>query len=234
MVFQAIRKSTAPEMVARQILEKISRGELEPGQRLPSQRDLANALAVGRSSVREAINALVVMGYLEVKHGKGTFVAARLPSEKNAVQKLGSALETGSLVDLMEVRQLLECKSAALAAERADQEQIERLQASLRAMETADTDYKAFLKADLGFHSVLAEAAGNSIICEMMKLITSKVSRQHARLRTGLLSPEYRRRSISTATKVVAAIAAGDQKQARRQMELHLGLIASELKDIVP
>ena len=234
MVFEAIRKSTAPEMVARQILDKITGGQLKPGQRLPSQRELAQALSVGRSSVREAINALVVMGYLRVKHGQGTFVCLNLPDSDDAVKKLGSALETGSLLDLMEVRRLLECKSAALAAERADQQQIERLEAILEAMGKATGDYQGFLEADLAFHSALAEASGNSIICEMMKLITKKVSRQHARLRTGRLSPEYRRLSIETAAEVVAAIAAGDSRQARLEMEKHLSLIDDQLKEIVP
>jgi len=234
MVFEAIRKSTAPEMVARQIMDRITSGQLKPGQRLPSQRELAQALSVGRSSVREAINALAVMGYLQVKHGQGTFISLNLPDADDAVKKLGSALEAGSLMDLMEVRQLLECKSAALAAERADQQQIERLEATLEAMENATGDYQGFLEADLAFHSALAEASGNSIICEMMKLITGKVSRQHARLRTGRLSSEYRRLSIVTAANVVAAIAAGDARQARAQMAKHLGLIDDQLKEIVP
>ncbi len=234
MVFEAIRKSTAPEMVARQILDRITGGQLKPGQRLPSQRELAQALAVGRSSVREAINALVVMGYLRVKHGQGTFVARNLPSSDEAVKKLGSALEAGSLMDLMEVRRLLECKSAALAAERADRQQIEQLRANIEKMEQATGRYQVFLEADLDFHAALAEASGNSIICEMMKLITAKVSRQHSRLRTGRLAPDYRKQSIITASQVVDAIAAGNPRQARLLMEKHLGLIDDQLKEIMP
>ena len=69
MAFVTIRKSSAPEMVAEQIIERISDGELSPGSCLPSQRELARMLGVGRSSVREAINALVVMGYLKPLQG---------------------------------------------------------------------------------------------------------------------------------------------------------------------
>jgi GntR family transcriptional repressor for pyruvate dehydrogenase complex len=77
-------------------------------------------LGVGRSSVREAINALVVMGYLEPLQGKGTFIKAVLPVADTGIEKLNAAFSAGSIFDLMEARVLLECRSAALAAERAD------------------------------------------------------------------------------------------------------------------
>ncbi len=80
MVFEAIRKATAPEMVVAQILNKLKKGDLKPGGQLPSQRELAQLLGVGRSSVREAVNALTVMGYLDVRQGKGTFIRQELPA----------------------------------------------------------------------------------------------------------------------------------------------------------
>jgi GntR family transcriptional repressor for pyruvate dehydrogenase complex len=87
MAFETIRRSSAPEMVAEQIINKIAGGELAPGSRLPAQRDLARMLGVGRSSVREAINALVVMGYLEPLQGKGTFIKAVLPCQVTRISK---------------------------------------------------------------------------------------------------------------------------------------------------
>ena len=80
MVFEAVRRNTAPEMVVEQILHKISTGELPPGTRLPAQRDLAVSFGVGRSSIREALNALAVMGYLDVQQGRGTFIAEEFPA----------------------------------------------------------------------------------------------------------------------------------------------------------
>ena len=72
MAFEMVRKNKASELVAEQIIKQIRSGELVPGNQLPSQRELSELLGVGRSSVREAINALEVMGYLEVQQGKGT------------------------------------------------------------------------------------------------------------------------------------------------------------------
>ena len=80
MTFETIHKRSAPEKVVEQILQKVKAGELLPGSRLPSQRELAQIMGVGRSSMREAINALVVMGYLEAIHGKGTFIRKALPA----------------------------------------------------------------------------------------------------------------------------------------------------------
>ena len=108
MVFETIRKNTAPEMVVEQMLKKISSGEIATGARLPSQRELAQSFGVGRSSIREALNALAVMGYLDVQQGRGTFITRELPGTDPSMAKLKTALEAGSLLDLIELRETLE------------------------------------------------------------------------------------------------------------------------------
>jgi len=183
MAFETIRKSTAPEMVVEQILKKLQTGELKPGSQLPSQRELAQFLGVGRSSVREATNALAVMGYLEVLQGKGTFIRSDLPSTDVSTAQL-----------------------------KADQQ---------------------FLEADLEFHYALAEATGNAVICEMMKLVIEKVLAHHGRLRTKLLSARFREYSTETAKKVIVHVGDGNAAKASELMRNHLNAINSELKDIV-
>ena len=118
MSFETIQKQSAPEMVAGQIIQRIRSGELPPGSRLPAQRELAQIMGVGRSSVREAIHALVVMGYLETVQGSGTFIRGSLPVPAMSAAALSAALRTVSLLDLMDAREFLECKSAELAAAR--------------------------------------------------------------------------------------------------------------------
>ncbi len=233
MAFETIRKSTAPEMVVEQILKKLQIGELQPGSQLPSQRELAQHLGVGRSSVREAINALAVMGYLEVLQGKGTFIRQELPSTDMSTTQLKAALEAGSIFDLMEARELLECKSAELAAERLDHQHLQRLQKAHHKIANSGEDYQQFLEADLEFHYVLAEATGNAVICEMMKLVIEKVVAHHARLKTKLLSQRFRDYSIETAEKVVQHVANNEGDLAAGFMRKHLNAINSELKDIV-
>jgi GntR family transcriptional repressor for pyruvate dehydrogenase complex len=233
MQFETIRKPSAPEMVAEQILAKIRSGELAPGGRLPAQRDLAVMLGVGRSSVREAINALVVAGVLEAIHGKGTFVTHASRSDAGLL-KLKAALGAGSLLELMEARELLECKTAALAAERADGAQMQGLHKVLVQLAGDHGDYAHFLQADIEFHFRLAEATGNCVICELTKLVLDKVVAQHKELRTGRLSDAYRNQSVDTARRVVAAIEEGDGAAAACWMAAHLNAIREELVEILP
>jgi len=233
MVFEAIRKSSAPDMVAEQIIEKITDGELAPGTRLPAQRDLARMLGVGRSSVREAINALVVMGYLEPLQGKGTYIKDVLPTSDPGIEKLAAAFSASSIFDLMEARELLECRSAALAAERADDAQIRNLKAAMKKVRETEADYAIFLDADICFHAAVADAAGNVVLCELSKLLLDKVAAHHKALKTVLLPPAYREVSIRTAARVVEAIEAGDGDAAARWMAQHLYAIRDELKNII-
>ena len=235
MGFETIRKSTAPEMVVEQILEKLETGELLPGGQLPSQRELAQLFGVGRSSVREATNALVVMGYLEVIQGRGTFIRQQLPGTDPSTAKLKNALAAGNIFDLMEARELLECKSCELAAERADEARLRPLEEALdEARATAPDDYPRFLDADLKFHYALAEATDNDVICEMMKLVIEKVLAHHSRFRTKYLSVNFRKFSIESADRVIACVRAGDGNQAAEWMRQHLNAIRGELKDIIP
>jgi GntR family transcriptional repressor for pyruvate dehydrogenase complex len=233
MDFETIRKSSAPEMVAEQIIGKITSGELRPGTQLPSQRELAQMLGVGRSSVREAINALVVMGYLEPQQGRGTFINTDLPTVDPGMEKLRLAFSAGSIFDLMEARELLECRSAALAAERADTRQIKNLNAIMQAVAGTEKDYSIFLAADIRFHAAVAEAAGNVVLGELTKLVLEKVVAHHNQLNTALLPPAYREVSIRTAARVVEAIETGDADGAARWMAQHLDAIRDELKNII-
>ncbi len=233
MQFETIHKPSAPEMVAEQILAKIRSGELAPGGRLPAQRDLAVMLGVGRSSVREAINALVVTGVLEAVHGKGTFVTQGSGGEIG-LQKLKAALGAGSLLELMEARELLECKTAAMAAERADEAQIGGLRKVMSRLSGSHVDYAHFLSADLEFHSRLAEATDNRVICELTKLVLDKVVALHKELRTRRLSNAYRHESVDTARRVVTAIEEGDSAEAAHWMAVHLNAIRHELMAVLP
>ena len=233
MAFETIRKSSAPDMVAEQIIERIAGGELAPGTQLPAQRDLAQMLGVGRSSVREAINALVVMGYLEPLQGKGTFIKDVLPTSDPGIEKLAAAFSAGSIFDLMEARELLECRTATLAAERADDAQILNLKAAMKKVSGTQTDYAIFLDADICFHAAVADAAGNVVLCELSKLVLEKVAAHHKALKTVLLPPAYREVSIRTAARVVEAIEAGDGDTAARWMAQHLYAIRDELKNII-
>ncbi|MBC2742634.1 MAG: FadR family transcriptional regulator [Desulfosarcina sp.] len=133
----------------------------------------------------------------------------------------------------MEARELLECRSAALAADRADAGQIRNLKAAMKKVMGTETDYAIFLDADIQFHATVAEAAGNVVLCELTKLVLEKVVAHHNALKTALLPPAYREVSTRTAARVVEAIEAGDGDGAARWMAQHLDVIRDELKNII-
>ena len=231
--FDIIRKRSAPEKVVEQILKKIKSGELAPSKRLPSQRELAVLLGIGRSSIREATNALVVMGYLEVHHGKGVFVRLGLPKATYSISELSGALKAGNILDIIECREALECKSVKLATERAEKSHIKQLKNVVRKMEQYTTDYEKFLNADMDFHKTIAEAANNPVIYEMTKLLLDKVIAHHSQFKTRLFSPVYFQASIDTAKQVIAFIEQGNAAKAVNRIKKHLNAIQSELKDLV-
>jgi GntR family transcriptional repressor for pyruvate dehydrogenase complex len=234
MDFEAIRRNTAPEMVVEQLLRKIKSGEIAPGSRLPSQRDLALSFGVGRSSIREALNALAVMGHLDVQQGRGTFVAQTPPQEADSsLKKLKAALKAGSLLDIVELREILECKAAELAADRIEARQLGQLKLILREMDENSNDYSRFFKADIEFHALLSEATANQIFCEMVRFLLEKVVDHHEQFQTRLLSPEYRAHSVRTLKQVIASLEREDGRGAAEWMRDHLNAIRRELKAIL-
>jgi GntR family transcriptional repressor for pyruvate dehydrogenase complex len=217
-------------MVAAQILKKIENGELAPGGQLPAQRELAELLGVGRSSVREATNALVAMGYLEVLQGKGTFVKKVPPSNGSAGAHLQAVIEAGSITDLMEAREFLECTSAELAARRAGSTGIEQMESALATIRASGGDIDNFLAADLDFHLALAEATDNAVIAEMTKLVIDQVHRHHASFANTLLSAAARERTFRSARRIVDRVRAGDGPAASDCMREHLHAVGTELR----
>jgi GntR family transcriptional repressor for pyruvate dehydrogenase complex len=231
VAFEAVRKSTAPEIVVEQILKKLQSGEITTGARLPSQRELALSFGVGRSSMREALNALAVMGYLDVQQGRGTFIAQELPGTSPSISKLQAALKAGSLLDVIELRETLECK--ADSAERAESLHLRRLNQALRDMEDSRENYRRFLQADVEFHTTLAEATTNQIFSEILRFLLEKVVGHHETFKTTLISLEYRSRSIHTLKQVLACVKREDGRGAAEWMREHLNAIRRELRHYI-
>ena len=128
--FRSIPKlPSLPEVVFKEVQRLIADGELQPGDRLPSETEMAERFGIGRSSIREAMRALQLLGAIEVIQGKGTFVreAGILP----LVVDWARISEIGVISEVMEARQFLEVLLAQLAAERATDEDIEALRNAL-------------------------------------------------------------------------------------------------------
>lgn len=170
MSFQPIKIKKIYEEIVEQLKEMISNGELKPGQRLPSERDMAESLGVSRASVREALTALEAIGILDIRPGEGTFVRETSVSTTFAPLAMVLEMEQNPGGQLMEVRRVLETEMAALAAQRATEEDIKNIETSLNRMKTAKTISQA-VEADLRFHFSIAEATHNTILLRIMNTV---------------------------------------------------------------
>jgi len=171
------------DTVAVEIEKRILEGSLKPGDRLPSERDLAVELGVSRPSLREAIHKLVSKGLFTTRHGGGTYVTDRL--EAHFVDPWKDMLQGHPLLhqDMLEFRQMLEAQAACLAADRAtdvDMDRMEAAHATLEVLFEAGNDMAACIEADVAFHQSVAEAAHNMLIghltASLMRVIHGHVS----------------------------------------------------------
>lgn len=233
MTFELIQRNKTPEIVAEQILKQIQSGQLPPGSRLPSQRELSELLGVGRSSVREAVNALAVIGYLKIQQGKGTFIQTPLPDKNFSVSKLKSALGASSLLGLKEVQVSLECKAARLAAQRADEKQIQRLKAALDEMKTCKSNYQKVMQADKQFHMILAESSENNVLTEMIALTIQSVDSHYASFDIEHLSNHFINETIRSFDELVKALQQKDGTKAAQWMTYHVNLVIEEFGNII-
>jgi GntR family transcriptional repressor for pyruvate dehydrogenase complex len=214
-------------MVVEQILDSLNTGEFKAGEKLPSQMDLADMFRVGRSSVREAIKALDVMGYLDVVQGRGTFFKKDIPSDDQSLTDLRNALDSVAFSDLMKARVILECSAVELAAASVDPNLIHGLRESVKKLQESEEDREKFIKIDLAFHLALAEATNNIVIYEMMKLLLEKVHNHH--LVYFGISSEMREETILTANQILSYIIKREGRKAAACMRRHLNIIIDAL-----
>ena len=163
-----VSRASLSDEIIQQIIDLISRGVLKPGERLPSERDLCKQFGVGRTSLREALRSLSVMGMLDVRLGEGTFVSQDSDRYLEKTLQWGLLLDPKVIEDLVETRMFLESQTAYLAAQRATTENLEEIGESLRGMETHLDVPDKFLEYDLQFHLAVARATQNSILSYLL------------------------------------------------------------------
>lgn len=163
-----IRQRRVSDQVFEQLKDLIFRGTLKPGDKVMPERDLAEALNVSRTSVRNAINKLVTLGYLQHKQGQGTFVRSSVGFGSNPFALAFEDPEV-TLVTVLEVRMGLECNAAGLAARRASQEDIRMITRHLDVMKEEVTRGLLGTEADVGFHMAIAYATQNPLQVLIMK-----------------------------------------------------------------
>lgn len=222
----AVPAGTPVSGVAGRMLELFTGGDLEPGTRLPPERQLATALGVGRSAVREALAALEILGIVDVRPGSGTYLRGSASELLPQTLSWGLMIGERSTDQLMELRAGLESYCARLAAERISAEQIAALRESIEGMREGFEDLDTFVAADAAFHAVLGEAAGNPIVTDLLA-----VSRQLLRVYNdrSVHEPEDMRTALEEHSAILEALEAHDGDRAASAMIAHMATARARL-----
>ncbi len=213
------------DQVFDQLRELIFRGTFQPGEKIMTERELADALGVSRNSVREAINKLVALRFLEQRQGQGTFVR----SIDEAVQiPLAAVMESqdASLIDLLEMRMGIECASASLAAKRATVKDLETIAKALEEMEVDTAAGGLGTEGDLAFHLAIASATKNPLQVYIMKNVVDFL---HVGIRENLLhlyeDPANIDEILLQHEAIYQAIRSGDADAAFKTMKNHINYV---------
>lgn len=204
----------------------ISSGGLSPGGRLPAERELAVSFGVSRSSLRQALKVLEIMGVISQRVGDGTYLNPAAPAILSEPMEFLILLDGISFHELMEARRIVEPELAARAAMRATLEDAAELAAVHAEMEACKTDSVRFVEADLKFHQTIFRISGNRV-CSMMFTVVHHSVHKLMELTSSLVNPEH---TLGLHRRITTAIRKADAESARQRMIEHLddaaGLLA--------
>ena len=218
---RAVKKKRIHEEIIAQIRQELEDGRLNPGDRLPSERELSERFQVSRASVREAIRALESMGLVTIKTGEGTYVAT---GSEVLLSPLTSIIlqQKDVLLDIFEARKVIEPEIAALAAQRAGPEEILQMEEVLvdQARQIAQGD--SGVEADTAFHSLLTQSTKNKVFLRLNDAVVDSLRETRER---SLQIHGRAARSLAGHQEILRAIRAKDSERARQAMLQHLTAI---------
>ena len=213
------RSPVAVDLVTAHVRGLIERGELRPGDRLPTERELAAQIGVSRPTVRTGLRTLSTMGVVQSKQGSGTFITSGPPALASEPLGLLAALHGLSRDGLFEARRVLEVGTSGLAAERASGDHLAAMSEEVTGMFASVGEPLTFLWHDVRFHRAIAAASGNPVLGVLIDML-------------GSMFYERRRETIQTATdlretadahrRIYQAIRSRNREAARQAMDQHL------------
>jgi len=216
--FDVIRRNKVYEEVAKQI-ERLILKKLRPGDKLPSERELAEMLQVSRSSIRDAIRGLELMGLVEPRQGAGTIV--REVSAESLVNPFANALKHRQelVSELLDFRKMLEPPLAARAATHASPEEISEMEEILQRQEATLSRGEASIAEDAEFHYSIALASGNSVVLKVLDILMDLLRETRER---SLQLKGRPQKSLAGHRRILAAIKRHDAEAAKAAMRRHI------------
>ena len=216
--FETVRRDKVYEGVAKQI-ERLILKKLRPGDKLPSERELAEMLVVSRSSIRDAIRSLELMGMVEPRQGAGTIV--REISSDSLVNPLADALQRKEkrIGELLDFRKMLEPPLAARAATRVSADEISEMEEILKRQEEKLRRGESTIAEDSEFHYAVALASGNTVVLKVLDVLMDLLRDSRERS----LQVEGRpQKSLDGHRRILVAIKRNDAEAAKVAMRRHI------------
>ncbi len=217
-LFGEIDRRTVAQTIVDQVKDLVRQGKLQPGQKLPSERELSGQLGVGRSSVREATSAMLAMGIIEIRPGEGAFIRPDFPQSLLDRVDWSALLGHRPARDLIEARFAIEVNTARLAARRArpeDHAALRRLVERMAAAPTVDD----LITYDLQFHLTLAEASQNPVFRD---ILAGMQGLMRDSMRQVLQDEGLRALALEQHRRLCAAVERGAADEAEAAIRAHL------------
>jgi GntR family transcriptional repressor for pyruvate dehydrogenase complex len=213
-------RATLSEQVAKRLASRITGGEWQPGEKLPSEAELCKAFSVGRSSLREALTSLAFIGLIRVRAGGGSYVAEQ-PSAyfTSSWLKDGQLTSEKALREFVEARMILESELAGLCAERITPEELDDMELLVEEMRTSVHDSAEFSKLDLSFHLAMGTAAKNEVLHSILVGVREKTMELIAK---SLLLDEGMETALRGHIKILETLRQHNAAKAREAMHNHL------------
>jgi GntR family transcriptional repressor for pyruvate dehydrogenase complex len=226
------RVPISDELIAR-FKELIGKRIFVPGKRLPPERDLAEALAVSRPTLRQAMRALQIMGVIKARQGSGSYLADSASEIMRVPSEFALALQNVSKTDLFETRYTLEVRLASLAAERRTEADLESMRHALSEMDKAKGDPEAWCEAEPRFHVCIVQAARNGVMATMIEMLSQMLLESRRYTVRSLTDYESSYRSHEN---VYVEIEKKNPEGAAKMMMEHFALIETRAtqRNIVP
>jgi GntR family transcriptional repressor for pyruvate dehydrogenase complex len=215
---QPVERQTLATVVLRRLMEFIDQGSLQPGDPLPPQHELARRLSVSRTVLREAMQGLASLGVIEIRPGSGCYVQER--ERRLDTDALLEAYTHEAALEVIEARMVIEVELAGLAALRATDDDLQRLEASLARIKRATARGRPTFALTAEFHRLLARTAHNGVLYRLAQLLRRPTLAEGVRVEREL--PDVAAHEHETHVRLYLAIRDRDEAAARRLMREHL------------
>lgn len=226
------RRQTLSQAVTQAMLERFRLGEFRVGDRLATEQELMQEFGVGRNVAREAVRALVVMGLVDVRPGRGAVVIGLWSGDGGDVSTLSALLADEAVDDLYEFRSVIEVAIAERAAVRASDADLHAVRRQFdRFRAAADDDPLALVEADIAFHSAIARASHNAVYVQILDSLQERLAL--ARNLTVDI-PWVRERTRQDHQQIMEALAQRQPAQAATAMRSHMELAIAGVKEARP